>query len=123
MRLCCNSLVSATYRLLFAPPACFDPLQAGHLLTRLLHHLQIPIHRRPAQLTDSRQLADVHLLRDVRRIVPVKDRRNVVLCQLSSADSLALGFRILHAASDSGTNDGQLQFCEHRAHLNKRLAH
>jgi len=52
-----------------------------------------------------------------------EDRRNIVPGSFRSADALALGFGIGHAALYPGADDRQLQFCEYSAHLDKCLGH
>ena len=53
----------------------------------------------------------------------IEDSRNVVLCRVGSADLFSFALGVRHAGLDSGPDDGEFQFCEHRTHLDEGLAH
>jgi len=44
----------------------------------LLHHLQVLIHRWSTQATHPCQLAHIHLSRQIRRVMLIENRRNII---------------------------------------------
>ena len=71
-----------------------------------LQQPNILINRRPAQIADSCQLADIQLPIAEGRIVAEEYRRNIVPGGLRSADLLSLGSGVVHAGTDALANHG-----------------
>lgn len=83
----------------------------------LLQKRKIFINRRPAQITDPCQLAQIQILISERGIMAKKNRWNIFCGQLRSADLRALGSGVRHSRAHARAYHRKFELAEHACHL------
>ena len=98
-------------------------LSEGTVSALFFDQAQILVHGRPGKITEPCELADAVIAMLVRRVVLVEDCGDILLGRGLPADVLALGLRVLHSASYTGTDDREFKLGKDSADLDKGLRH